>query len=126
MSAQVRFELIDPATNKPVALKNQAVRTIALAANATQTVTWDISEFSPYDLVICKVVAQAGNFSDGEQKYLPVLPDQVTITESQPLIIRANQTRQFNFESLIKNVANVKTTNLRITSYNVCYTKLLR
>lgn len=114
LSAQVRFELIDPATNKPVALKNPAVRSIALAANATQTVTWDISEFSPYDLVICKVVALSGNFSDGEQKYLPVLPDQVTITESQPLIIRANQTRQFNFESLIKNVANVKTTNVSV------------
>jgi hypothetical protein len=110
----VQFELSDPATDKPIKIKDAAQKTITLAANETKAVEWELTEFSPFELVICKVVARAGNFSDGEQKYLPVLPDKVLITESMPLTLRGNQTRQFNFESLIKNAATVSTKNLSV------------
>ncbi len=49
-----------------------------------------------------------------EQKYLPVLPDKVMITESLPLTIRGNETRKFSFESLIKNAAIVDTKSLTV------------
>ncbi|MDO9153295.1 MAG: alpha-2-macroglobulin family protein, partial [Paludibacter sp.] len=114
LKADVVFELIDPATEKPIILKDNKPKTITLAANQTKAVEWEISEFLPYELVTCKVIATAGNFSDGEQKYLPVLPDKVLITESLPLIIRGNQTRTFKFESLLKNGAKVETQNLAV------------
>jgi len=60
------------------------------------------------------VTARAGDFSDGEQKYLPVLPDKVLVTESMPLIIRNNQTRTFNFESLLKNGSSVESRSLSV------------
>jgi len=113
-TASVQFEMIDPATEKLIKLKDAAAKTITLAANETKAVEWELTEFSPYELVICKVVARAGNFSDGEQKYLPVLPDKVLITESMPMTIRGNQTRTFNFESLLKNGSNVDTKNLSV------------
>jgi hypothetical protein len=114
LSANVKFELIDPATEKPIMLKDQLEKTVSLQAKETKSVTWEIAEFLPFDLVVCKVIARADNFSDGEQKYLPVLPDKVLITESQPLIIRANQTRMFSFEDLIKNASNVDTKSLTL------------
>ncbi|MBV5283438.1 MAG: hypothetical protein JZU53_13515 [Paludibacter sp.] len=113
-TASVQFEMIDPATEKLIKLKDAVAKTITLAANETKAVEWELTEFSPYELVTCKVVARAGNFSDGEQKYLPVLPDKVLVTESMPLTVRGNQTRTFNFESLLKNGSNVDTKNLSV------------
>ncbi|HET7732355.1 MAG TPA: alpha-2-macroglobulin family protein, partial [Paludibacter sp.] len=113
-TASVQFEMIDPATEKSIKLKDAAQKTITLAANETKAVEWELTEFSPYELVTCKVVARAGNFSDGEQKYLPVLPDKVLVTESLPLMIRGNQTRTFSFESLLKNASKVDTKNLSV------------
>jgi len=113
-TASVQFEMIDPATEKSIKLKDAVAKTITLAANETKAMEWELTEFSPYELVICKVVARAGNFSDGEQKYLPVLPDKVLVTESMPLTVRGNQTRTFNFESLLKNGSNVDTKNLSV------------
>jgi len=109
------FELIDPITDKVVFTPPSGVGgLLTLAANETKAVEWELTEFSAYELVTCKVVARAGNFSDGEQKYLPVLPDQVLVTESMPMTIRGNQTRCFNFESLLKNGSNVDTKNLTV------------
>lgn len=114
LTTQVNFELINPANELSIPLKTPSVQSITLAPNETKAVNWTITEFSALDLVVCKVIAQADNFSDGEQKYLPVLPDKVLITESQPLIIRSNQTRQFHFESLINNATKVDTKNLAL------------
>ncbi|MFT3754303.1 MAG: alpha-2-macroglobulin family protein [Paludibacter sp.] len=114
LTASVQFEMIDPATEKPLKLKDSAPRKVELAANGTKAVEWELTEFSPYELVTCKVVARAGNFSDGEQKYLPVLPDKVLVTESMPLTIRSNQTRTFTFESLLKNGSKVDSKNLSV------------
>jgi len=113
-TARVQFELIDPATEKLITLKDAAPKSVILKANETKAVEWEVSEFSPYELVTCKVVARAGTFSDGEQKYLPVLPDKVLVTESMPLTIRGNQTRTFNFESLLKNGSKVDTKSLTV------------
>ena len=112
--ANVQFELIDPATEKVIFLKKTSPKTVTLAAKETKAVEWEVSEFSPYELVICKVVAQAGNFSDGEQKYLPVLPDKVLLTESMPMTIRGNETRTFSFGNLLKNGSKVDTKNLSV------------
>ncbi|HLP05351.1 MAG TPA: alpha-2-macroglobulin family protein, partial [Paludibacter sp.] len=109
--ATVQFEMIDPATNKVICTKTSH---LSLGRGAGGEVHWELTEFAPYDLVICKVVARAGNFSDGEQKYLPVLPDKVLVTESLPLTIRGNQKRAFTFESLLKNGGKVDNKSLTV------------
>jgi len=114
LTANVTFELIDPATDKSIKLKDAVPKTVTLAANETKAIQWELTEFSPYELVTCKVIAHAGNFSDGEQKYLPILPDKVLITESLPLTVRGNETRTFSFESLIKNSTKVDSKNLSV------------
>jgi Large extracellular alpha-helical protein len=114
LTANVQFEMIDPATEKPIKLKDAASKALTLAAKETKAVEWELTEFSPYELVICKVVARAANFSDGEQKYLPVLPDKVLLTESMPLTVRGNQIRTFSFGNLLKNGSKVDTKSLSV------------
>lgn len=114
LKADVVFELIDPATDKVIKLKDNKAKSVALAPAQSKAVEWEVNEFAAYELVICKIVARAGNFSDGEQKYLPVLPDKIMVTESMPLTIRGNETRIFNFRSLLKNASKVETKNLAV------------
>mgnify|MGYP000647346706 CR=1 FL=1 len=69
-----------------------------------EVVSFELPELANLELVVCKIIAEAGVFSDGEQKYLPVLPDKVLVTESMPMIIRGGQTRTFNFRSLTDSI----------------------
>ena len=114
LKADVVFKLIDPATDKVIKLKDNKAKSVALAPAQSKAVEWEVNEFAAYELVICKIVARAGNFSDGEQKYLPVLPDKIMVTESMPLTIRGNETRIFNFRSLLKNASKVESKNLTV------------
>jgi len=50
--------------------------------------------------VIHRVVAKAGDFSDGEESALPVLSNRMMVTETQPLPIRGKQKKKFVFKSM--------------------------
>ncbi|KAA6328546.1 hypothetical protein EZS27_022567, partial [termite gut metagenome] len=58
---------------------------------------------SKQDIVGCRIVAQSGSFSDGEQHLLPVLSNQESITETLALPIRGGEKREFSIESLFNN-----------------------
>jgi len=47
-----------------------------------------------------RVIAKAGNFSDGEESSLPVLTNRMMVTESKPLAVRGGERKTFVFESL--------------------------
>ena len=114
LSSNVKLELINPDNNQAITLKDGLVKTVTVAANGTQTVEWELTEFAPFELVVCKVVASAGSFSDGEQRYLPVLPDKILITESLPMTVRVNQTRSFTLDNLLKNGNKVDSKSLTV------------
>jgi hypothetical protein len=77
---------------------------------------WTLKIPKGYGAVQYKVVASAGNFSDGEENAVPVLSNRILVTETLPLPIRGNQTKEFKFEKLI-NQSNGSTTlqNHRLT-----------
>lgn len=107
----VELQLINPKTDQIIYSK---ISSPIPLGKGTEQQSFELNDLSTYDLLICKVVASSDSFSDGEQKYLPILPDKVLVTESLPLIIRNNETRNFSFESLIKNASNVETKQLTI------------
>lgn len=47
-----------------------------------------------------RVVAQAGEFSDGEESALPVLTNRILVTESLPLPVAGKETKNFTFHHL--------------------------
>jgi len=114
LQANVTFELIDPATDKILFTQTKKAPLSSKRGVGGEVVDFELTDFYSNELLICKMIAEAGNFSDGEQKYLPVLPDKVLITQSMPLNIRGNQTRTFTFESLLKNGSTVDTKNLSV------------
>ncbi len=109
--SSVEFQLIDPATDKVIFSK--LTSPISLG-KGTKEISFELDNLTAYELLICKVVARTDNFSDGEQKYLPILPDKVLVTESLALNIRNNETRNYSFESLLKNFPKVETKQLSV------------
>ncbi|MBQ8866422.1 MAG: hypothetical protein IJ013_01700 [Bacteroidaceae bacterium] len=80
-----RMELIDPVTEQVILTRKAKFDT---QAGKTTTVTFAFTvKNTDTPLPVCRIVADGGKFSDGEQRYLPVLTDKVWITESQPLMV---------------------------------------
>jgi hypothetical protein len=54
--------------------------------------------------IICKASSAFGeSFSDGEENIIPILPNRILVTESLPINLKSNETKQFSFDRLIKN-----------------------
>jgi len=122
LTGKVLLQLIDPFTDKVIDelfnLKG-AEQSFAAKAGQSTTASWLIDV--PYELsaVKYKFVAQAGNFSDGEENVLPILSNRMLVTESLPLPIRGKETKTFSFDKL-KNSASSST--LRHHSYTLEFT----
>lgn len=85
----------------------------ALKGQST-SVAWKIAIPQGIMAITYRVTAQAGNFSDGEEMTLPVLTNRMLVTESLPLPINGNQTKNFSFDKL-KNNTSTTLTNFKYT-----------
>ena len=79
------IRLLDPETETVV---YEASLPFSVAINATTAVSFHLQpstlHSSPLPLLICQVSAQGEGFSDGEQHYLPVLPNTEHVTVTLP------------------------------------------
>lgn len=107
-----RLELIDPLTER-VILSLKAKFNTEAGKTATVTFAFMVKN-TDVSLPICRIVADGGKFSDGEQRYLPVLTDKVWITESQPLMINGAGTVTEKLDHLF-NHHSTTATNHRLT-----------
>ena len=90
---------------------NASVPFADLKKGLSTSLAWNISIPESVGAITYKVVAKAGNFTDGEEMAVPVLTNRMLVTESLPLPIRSKQTKTFRFEKLISQ--NGGSTTLR-------------
>ncbi|MDR0429837.1 MAG: alpha-2-macroglobulin [Tannerellaceae bacterium] len=83
----VRLELFNPADEQPVGIPI-ARQPFALEKDGATTVAWSVPIPGGYDLLGIRVIADAELGSDGEQHLLPLLPDELLITESAPFYLQ--------------------------------------
>jgi len=113
-----QLQILDAFTNEDISEKfgiNQLTavsgfnkeQTFSLAENGNSVVTWKVKVPNGFSSIIIKIVAQAGNFSDGEQKAIAILPNRMLVTDALPIFVKEGQTKTFTLENL-KN-ANSKT-----------------
>ena len=81
VSGEARLTLIDPETNATVYEQQQP---FTAEPERTASVTFSYQPKEDYSLLICKVVATGDGFSDGEQHYLPILPNREYVTRTVP------------------------------------------
>ncbi len=107
LTGQAYLQLIDAVTNEAVdglfqnVFPNQYFT--AEAGKSTQ-VTFPVSiPFTYPNPLTIKIIAQAGNYSDGEENTLPLLSNRILVTESLPLLMHGNGSKTFNFTKLLQN-----------------------
>jgi uncharacterized protein YfaS (alpha-2-macroglobulin family) len=71
-----------------------------VSAKGNTNVTWKLDIPYDVDAVQYKIIAKAGDFSDGEQNALPVLSNKMLVTETLPMWIKSNETRTFTLDKL--------------------------
>ena len=81
VSGMAKMLLSDPETGKAV---YEQQKPVTIEAGKTASVTFDYQPKENYSLLVCKVMISGEGFSDGEQHYLPILPDREYVTKTVP------------------------------------------
>jgi len=99
VSGKARIELIDPETEKVVFADEQS---IDLAPNSTfaPSFLWVCTDQTP-SLLVAKVMVSGEGFSDGEQHYLPVLPNRERVTVTVPFTQNEPGTKTIDLQALL-------------------------
>lgn len=96
-SGVVRMELFVPETEKVVLSQK---RPFKVCPNGTEQMTFSFSISDKYEGLACRMVADGKTFSDGEQRYLPVLSNKQKLTESVSLNVNGAGTYTFSLDDL--------------------------
>ncbi|SKC83904.1 Alpha-2-macroglobulin family N-terminal region [Ohtaekwangia koreensis] len=116
-----QLEFFDALTMKPIddLIRNQVKsKNFALKSRQSTSLEWSIEIPEGLQAITYRIVAKAGDFSDGEEMVLPVVTNRMLVTETLPLPIRGKQTKEFKFEKLLNN----KSTTLRHQRYTLEFT----
>jgi len=104
LKGKVQMQLFNALNMHPVSLfvkKADAEQTFEVAGNTNKAVSFKLGIPAGLDALDCKLTADAGEFTDGEENTLPVLPNRTLVTESMPMMVRPGQTRDFTFDKLV-------------------------
>ena len=102
-TAKIRF--YDAFTNAPIDISdgNSADNKFSILGGRNSTATWKVKIPMGIQAIKYKVTAQSESFSDGEEKVIPVLSNRMLVTETMPLTVRGNETKNFSFDKLQNN-----------------------
>jgi uncharacterized protein YfaS (alpha-2-macroglobulin family) len=78
-------------------------------------VSWQIEIPEGIGAITYRVTAKTANFSDGEEMAIPVLSNRMMVTESMPLPINGNQSKDFKFDKLINSASSTTLRNHKLT-----------
>jgi len=106
VKGEVKMQLFDPATEKVILTKKQI---FSVKAGETGSASFEFTADANYSLLGCRLVADGGEFSDGEQHLLPVLSNKERIIETLAMPIRGNQTREFSMKELFNGNSKTAT-----------------
>ena len=111
LTGTVSFILFDPMTEKIISTQKQK---FTVEAGRTTGVNFLFTVTDKYDVLGCRMIADGGSFSDGEQHLLPVLSNKANLVETVPMPVRGEETRVFSLDSLF-NGHSKSATDRRLT-----------
>lgn len=117
----VRLELVNPMDESVV---YQAVQDFQVKAGETGSVRFTFPVNMDGEVLICRMKAEAGEFSDGEQHYLPVLTDKQWMTETLSLQVKGGESQEVNLKDLFNGqskTAQNRQLTIELTSTPIWY-----
>jgi len=115
------LQFFDASTMQPIDAKMLNVKNVKnfnIPALGNTTANWTIIIPEGLQGVQYKILAKAGNYSDGEENILPVLTNNMLVTESIPIWVRENSKKEYTFE----NLKNNNSTTLKNHQFTLEYT----
>lgn len=106
LNGSAKLMLFDAFTNQPIDAQfklTNATQNFSVAKGSSDQVTWTIDVPKNVQAVVYRVVASAGDFSDGEESALPILTNRMMVTETLPIYVKEGQNKSFQFENMINN-----------------------
>jgi len=112
------LEFFDAITMNPINLITEGSNEKPFRINigASDVVSWNVSiPEEGIQAITYRVIAKAGNFSDGEEMALPVLTNRMLVTETLPLPVRGEGTKTFTFDKLKESKSSSTLKNFKLT-----------
>ena len=117
LSGTARLFLLDAISSEPLDTlfgNTGTARNFSVAAGESGEVSWMLKVPKNVSAVTYRVVAAAGDFSDGEESVLPVVTNRMLVTETLPVSIRENQQKTFTLDKLVQS-KSTPLDNFRLT-----------
>lgn len=116
LSGSANLQILDAFTNEDISSQfglNASTQNFDLNENGNSALTWKVKVPNNVSSIILKVVAKAGQYSDGEQKAVAILPNRMLVTDAVPVFVKEGETKTFVLDNLkdansttISNVSN--------------------
>ncbi|MGO4710603.1 alpha-2-macroglobulin family protein, partial [Chryseobacterium sp. 2TAF14] len=116
LNGSAQLQILDAFTNEDISSQfnlQSAAQNFELKENGNSALTWKIKVPNNVSSIIFKIVAKAGQYSDGEQKTISVLPNRMLVIDALPIFVKEGETKTFVLDNLknansstISNVSN--------------------
>jgi len=105
VSGVATMELLNAETQKTVFSQKQKYE---VSPNGSENVKFSYQPSEADEMLICKITAQGKDYSDGEQHYLPILPDKELVTNTVPFTQNGPGTKTIDLGKLfpVKEAGN--------------------
>lgn len=107
LKTSVSLEMFDAITMSPLAVKIP-VKQIMVTSKGSENTSWEITIPKQVEAITYRIVAQGGNFSDGEESTIPVLKNSMLVTETLPIAVREGQSKSFEMKNLQQTSATAE------------------
>lgn len=125
LNGSAQLQILDAFTNEDISEKFGLSTLTAVSGynkeqafsvdeNGNSVLTWKLKVPDGVSSIIVKVVAKAGQYSDGEQKAVAVIPNRMLVTEAVPVFVKEGETKTFELENL-KNATSTTISNVSNT-----------
>ncbi|MCX8523938.1 MG2 domain-containing protein [Chryseobacterium formosus] len=119
LSGSAQLQILDAFTNEDISDKfglstltavsgYNKEQSFSIDENGNSALTWKVKVPNNVSSIILKVVAKAGQYSDGEQKAIAILPNRMLVTDALPIFVKEGETKTF----VLENLKNTNSTTL--------------
>lgn len=109
LRGKARLTLFNFDTDEPLVLftnGTDSLQDFTCAARQSTVVNWQFVVPKGVEAIGYRVLAQSGNYGDGEENVLPVLPNRALVTEAKHFALPANATQTVTFEHILNDTSS--------------------
>jgi len=111
-----RLEIFDAATMHPVnlLLSPADIAMEQIMPDRSKEVRWQVAAKHDLSLLAFRFTAYADNFSDAEQRLMPVLNSEVFMTQTLPITVKAETEQTLDFDAIANPASNERDYSLTL------------